>query len=121
MNLVMDVTGTKRLILLDVPRLTFGNDFEGLMGVAADNCCHCGGGTSSATETPITETPATETTVQCTDTQDWVDSFGHGCDWYELSDEVLCPKLGESYEGFMGLAKDNCCHCGGGSLDVSKP
>ena len=82
-----------------------GNEYEGIMGVAADNCCHC-----ATTET---------TTVQCTDTQDWVDSFGHGCDWYELSDEVLCPKLGDSYEGFLGLARDNCCYCGGGSLDVS--
>ena len=92
---------------------TFGNDFEGLMGVAADNCCHCGGGTSSATETPTTG-------ELCIDTPNWVDGSGDGCDWYEASDTAGCPATGNDYEGIMGVAADNCCHCGGGTSSATE-
>jgi hypothetical protein len=48
---------------------------------------------------------------QCSDTPDWVDSYGDGCEWYETNDEPGCPGYGSDYDGDMGLPKDNCCHC----------
>ena len=50
----------------------------------------------------------------CTgNTAGWVDDFGDGCDWYESSDLVGCPYFGNSYDGGMGVANDNCCFCAG--------
>ncbi|KAL7425653.1 hypothetical protein ACHAXM_000107, partial [Skeletonema potamos] len=51
----------------------------------------------------------------CFDTPNWKDEYVRGCDWYEKLDDSGCPKLGRLYEGNMGVANDNCCHCGGGS------
>ena len=31
---------------------------------------------------------------QCTDTPEWVDSYGDGCEWYETNDEPGCPTHG---------------------------
>lgn len=48
----------------------------------------------------------------CTgNTANWVDSFGDGCDWYELYDSPGCEEYGQSYEGEMGVAIDHCCYC----------
>ncbi|KAL3817407.1 hypothetical protein ACHAXA_011036 [Cyclostephanos tholiformis] len=51
--------------------------------------------------------------TQCTDTIGWVDSEGDGCDWYEANDSPYCPYYGNSYDGGMGVADDNCCFCAG--------
>jgi hypothetical protein len=51
----------------------------------------------------------------CFDTPNWVDYYGLVCDNYEVIDEPGCPQLGSLHEGNMGVAKDNCCYCGGGS------
>mmetsp|Transcript_8798 Transcript_8798/g.18606 ORF Transcript_8798/g.18606 Transcript_8798/m.18606 type:complete len:421 (+) Transcript_8798:343-1605(+) len=47
----------------------------------------------------------------CADTDGWKDSFDDGCGWYEINDERGCPEYGDDYEGALGLANDNCCHC----------
>lgn len=44
-------------------------------------------------------------------TADWVDSFGDGCDWYEVNDSPGCEEYGLSWEGEMGSAIDHCCYC----------
>ena len=93
---------------------TSGNEYEGIMGVAVDNCCHCGGGTSSATETPTTETniapPSPTQPEECFDTPGWVDQYGDGCEWYEAHEFPGCVSYG-SIDGDMGAASNNCCHC----------
>jgi hypothetical protein len=52
---------------------------------------------------------------QCIDTPEWVDSYGDGCEWYETNDEPGCPGYGADWDGGMGVANDNCCHCKEGS------
>jgi hypothetical protein len=92
----------------------YGSSFEGNMGVAKDNCCYCGGGSHTlppTTSPTITSSP----TELCFDTPNWVDWYGYGCDYYEENEEPGCPDYGSSFEGNMGVAKDNCCYCGGGS------
>jgi len=55
-------------------------------------------------------------------TPNWVDSFGDGCDWYEVNDTPGCPRHGNLYEGAMGLARENCCYCEGtGAPTVAPP
>jgi hypothetical protein len=55
-----------------------------------------------------------QSTTQCEgDTAGWVDSFGDGCDWYEILDMPGCPSYGHLYDGGMGVADDNCCFCAG--------
>jgi len=58
-------------------------------------------------------------TPECTDTHNWVDVDGFGCDFYQSHDDPGCPEHGYYWEGSMGVANDNCCHCGGGSTDGS--
>ena len=50
-------------------------------------------------------------------TPDWGDVDGYGCEWSELVD-MRCPMYGDSHEGIMGVANDNCCYCAG--TDVSQ-
>ena len=57
--------------------------------------------------------PTQPPTTTCIDTPGWIDSEGDGCDWYELADVPSCPTYGDMYEGSMGVANDNCCHCRG--------
>ena len=48
----------------------------------------------------------------CTDTANWADSQGYGCEWYEREEDAGCPKNGNFGSGtYQGAAKDNCCHC----------
>ena len=49
----------------------------------------------------------------CTDTIEWVDSDGYGCDWYATYDSPGCPFYGtwDSTGMGAGIAKDNCCFC----------
>ena len=57
----------------------------------------------------------------CAYTVGWIDSAGDGCDWYAVNDELGCPTYGYSYDGGMGVAADNCCHCAGTSEDDTTP
>ena len=50
---------------------------------------------------------------ECTDTPNWVDSYGDDCSWYEVNDFEGCPSHGFE-SGPLGTAHDNCCHCGRG-------
>jgi hypothetical protein len=50
-------------------------------------------------------------------TPNWVDSFGDGCDWYEKNDYPGCPIYGHE-SGYMGSASENCCYCFPLSLDT---
>ena len=74
------------------------------LGLPREACCHCGGGFVLECET----TP-----------HNWKDSYGDGCEWYELYDEPGCPNYGEYYDGGMGKPNQACCYCEGGS--VSNP
>lgn len=56
--------------------------------------------------------PAPSSNTQCTNTPNWVDEWGDSCSWYQTNDQQGCPNYG-GYGGAQGLAKDNCCYCGG--------
>jgi hypothetical protein len=48
----------------------------------------------------------------CTgNTENWVDSYGDGCDWYEQNDLPGCEETSTLYQGEMGSASDHCCYC----------
>ena len=64
--------------------------------------------------TPPRIDSTSEPTSSCTgNTLNWIDSHGDGCDWYKIADLPGCPLYGSDYEGSMGVANDNCCHCSG--------
>ena len=44
-------------------------------------------------------------------TENWVDSYGDGCDWYEQNDLPCCEETSTPYQGEMGSAIDHCCYC----------
>jgi len=119
-----------------------GNDFEGDMGVANDNCCFCDGTappavtpsptpflsylptfsptrfqtTADPTDSPTPTDTTPQTTSTCTgNSPDWVDVDGYGCEWWEVYDSPGCPNFGDEYGGDMGVANDNCCYCFGGT------
>eukprot|EP00956_Cyclotella_meneghiniana_P010120 scaffold13973_cov43-Cyclotella_meneghiniana.AAC.3 len=108
----------------------YGWSYEGIMGVAQDNCCHCKGGsetpptldssllnsTISGTDSPTSTLPSVDSSLSssCHDTPGWTDAYGESCEWYEIYEVQGCPKYGHSDGGIMGVAQDNCCHCGGG-------
>ena len=52
-------------------------------------------------------------------TPNWKDVDGDGCEWYESWDKPGCPSTGDSYEGDMGVANDNCCYCFGTGVSTS--
>jgi hypothetical protein len=52
--------------------------------------------------------------LTCFDTPNWKDIEGVGCKWYEEYGH-RCSKYGSLNGGNMGVAKDHCCYCGGGS------
>ena len=81
-----------------------GSNWDGGMGLPKDNCCHC-----QVAVTPYSIDDASD--LGCSDTPEWVDSYGDGCEWYETNDSPGCPGYGSDYDGDMGLPKDNCCHC----------
>ena len=76
---------------------TYGDDFAGTNGRTANEaCCGCGGGSRSASS--------------CTDNSAWRDSFGDGCEWYEVDDR--CSEFGTSFANADGLtASTECCAC----------
>jgi hypothetical protein len=79
-------------------------------GTANQNCCHCRG---SAAPTP-------KPTSSCSgDTINWRDNENYTCSWYENNDALGCPRFGDSYEGSMGVANDNCCWCKGTGAPTS--
>jgi hypothetical protein len=54
--------------------------------------------------------PVAPTRLPCTDTPNWVDVRGDGCDWYEK--EEMCELYGDTEgENGLGSAIENCCHC----------
>ncbi len=69
--------------------------------------------TYSPTKSPsLNPTASTSLATTCTgNTENWVDLYGDGCDWYEQNDLPGCDEKGILYEGEMGNAMDNCCHC----------
>ena len=90
-----------------------GADWDGGMGVANDNCCHC------KEEDGTSPTPVAPGTGTCNDTPNWVDSYGDGCEWYEANNDPGCPEDGADWDGGMGVANDNCCHCQSSGIDAS--
>eukprot|EP00956_Cyclotella_meneghiniana_P014863 scaffold22454_cov58-Cyclotella_meneghiniana.AAC.5 len=124
---------------LDERCTEFSNWYEGTMGAASDNCCHCGrvgqvndismnftlANSSAPSPSSITisddisdDLLSLDTSPSiCYDTYNWTDSFGDGCDWYESNDDPGCPEYGDwsSANYTEEAANDNCCYCGGGS------
>ena len=101
--------------LADVPSCpTYGDLYEGSMGVANDNCCHCRGNGDQTVEVVVGSSPCTGNTAG------WVDEDGFGCDWYEMNDQPGCPWTGDLYGGSMGVANDNCCYCFGDTPSTSQ-
>eukprot|EP00526_Cylindrotheca_closterium_P006657 CAMPEP_0113625050 /NCGR_PEP_ID=MMETSP0017_2-20120614/12929_1 /TAXON_ID=2856 /ORGANISM="Cylindrotheca closterium" /LENGTH=751 /DNA_ID=CAMNT_0000535131 /DNA_START=180 /DNA_END=2432 /DNA_ORIENTATION=- /assembly_acc=CAM_ASM_000147 len=104
---------------------TGGDGFEGI--TASEACCTCGGGgergpTAAPGPTTAPTPEATHYGPNCTDFQDWEDTYGDGCDWYRENDKGGCPTHGneEGGSGFTGIsASEACCYCGGGSEDGS--
>eukprot|EP00956_Cyclotella_meneghiniana_P002688 scaffold3165_cov62-Cyclotella_meneghiniana.AAC.10 len=96
-----------------------GTSYEGLMGVANDNCCYCGGGgTHHPTVSPtLSGAPSSSSApTTCQDTPGWHDSTGYDCPWYEVMDDPGCPRYGDGnhtygFDSVWGEANDNCCHC----------
>ena len=73
---------------------------------------------SQSSSSPTSPTPNRSTS--CTgNTPNWQDSYGDGCEWYESEDKPGCPNYGDSYEGDMGVANDNCCYCFGTGVSTS--
>ena len=72
--------------------------------------------TSSPVEDGIAKSPISPTQL-CTDTPNWMDAWGHGCDWYRSTNAPGCPTRGNIFsaifEVFIGSATDNCCYCNG--------
>eukprot|EP00579_Thalassiosira_antarctica_P010214 CAMPEP_0201908604 /NCGR_PEP_ID=MMETSP0903-20130614/669_1 /ASSEMBLY_ACC=CAM_ASM_000552 /TAXON_ID=420261 /ORGANISM="Thalassiosira antarctica, Strain CCMP982" /LENGTH=646 /DNA_ID=CAMNT_0048442989 /DNA_START=76 /DNA_END=2016 /DNA_ORIENTATION=+ len=149
----------------------YGDEYEGTMGVANNNCCYCidethmptsrptedGIATPEPTSSPTegdvatldptssptednlstlepTSSPVedgiakspTSPTQLCTDTLNWMDAWGHGCDWYRSTDDPGCPTheniLLAIFEVFTGSAIDNCCYCNGETpMQTSSP
>lgn len=54
----------------------------------------------------------------CSDTPNWQNIDGFGCDWYEENNDPACLNIGMG--GSMGPATENCCFCGGGIRTVSQ-
>jgi len=76
--------------------IVFGDGFAGVDGLVANEaCCSCGGGT---------------TEEECVD-DDWVDSFGDGCEWYEFED--YCSLFGNDFVNDGKTASTACCACQG--------
>ena len=56
----------------------------------------------------------------CSDYNDWVDSSGYECDWYETYDSPGCARFGYSYPNEDNItANDACCYCGGGDIECT--
>lgn len=107
----------------------FSSWYEGTMGAANDNCCHCRRGgeiddysmnftliNNSIAPSPIPSTISNDTfplgtSPTCYDTPGWYDPDGWGCDWYVRNEDPGCPAYGSWYDGPMGVANDHCCHC----------
>jgi hypothetical protein len=64
---------------------------------------------------PPTKSPSPSASPRpsvCTgNTENWVDSYGDGCDWYEQNDLPGCEETSTLYQGEMGSASDHCCYC----------
>ena len=101
---------------------------------ANDVCVACGGGRNPNADEPEATTPPsvfnndnddpdeTEATTppsvvingRIDFPQDWMDSFGDGCDWYSESN---CAQYGDTFPNQEGLtANDACAVCGGGRV-----
>ena len=64
---------------------------------------------------PPTKSPSPTTSPRpsaCTgNIENWVDSYGDGCDWYEQNELPGCEEISTLYQGEMGSAIDHCCYC----------
>jgi secreted trypsin-like serine protease len=58
-----------------------------------------------------TASPTFSPTVCTGNTENWVDFFGDGCNWYEQNDLPGCEATGAAFVGEMGAAIDHCCYC----------
>ena len=59
------------------------------------------------------------TFVQCeSDTVGWVNSYGDGCDWYEVNNLPGCPNFGPNWDGGMGVADLNWYYCASTGVSV---
>ena len=86
-----------------------GDLYEGPMGTARENCCYCSMTSAPSISTSPTLSPAP---TMCTgSTPNFKDSFGDGCEYYEMFDAPGCPFSGHLFEGVMGVANDHCCYC----------
>ncbi len=66
--------------------------------------------TYSPTKSP-SSTTSTMPSACIGNTENWVDSAGDGCEWYEQNDLPGCEATSADFEGEMGSAIDNCCYC----------
>lgn len=95
------------------------NYWEGYMGPATENCCHCVGGGHN--QSPPITTPSSSPTISvnptqtCFDTPNWKDKDGNGCDFYDIRNRC---SLADDHQGYMGSATENCCSC---VLQTSSP
>ena len=69
---------------------------------------------STSSSSPSSPNPSTDVSTSinnCVDTPNWEDDEGLNCRDYELDEDPGCPEYGHLYDGGMGVARDNCCHC----------
>ena len=52
----------------------------------------------------------------CVDYDQFLDSWGDGCTWYQDNDAEGCPEYGDYADGSDIAASEACCYCGGGSI-----
>ena len=75
----------------------------------------------SASQSSSSSSPTSPTPKSCTgNTPNWQDSYGDGCEWYEVNDTPGCPQHTQDYDGGMGVANDNCCYCEGTGVSHSE-
>ena len=107
----------------------FPND-DGISGNEA--CCYCGGGslkfpslspTSSVVpsykyEPSVIPSTTPSDTRPCYDYIGWIDTWGYGCDLYELYDDPGCPIQGPLWANDDNITgSEACCYCGGGFFE----
>jgi len=57
----------------------------------------------------------------CTDTPNWIDTYGDGCSWYAADPSTRCAQWGNCCNAGMGTASQACCACGGGIKTTPAP
>lgn len=67
---------------------------------------------SVSTSTQSSFEPSNAPTEKCVDVDNWTDSYGDNCSWYEQNDSPGCPDYGSYFSNSNGvIANDACCYC----------